>query len=230
MEMPTQFVHQTSLGMPPQEIWPEKTDLSTMEEADLDVLRCWFVDDMYAALLAKQPEHPLIRLNEILDFSPIVAQCQGFRSTKPQGAPEDYTIEQLCRALYVKTHFYESLRTAETRIRNDLIVRWFVGYSPYDDTLSFSTIQRFETWVRDNRPDSFLVEINPQIMLSLPEECDKPVIGDTFAVNADAASRLLPELPRHASVAPRLLPHYFGPNRAVEPKCPPRCGGRFGLG
>jgi hypothetical protein len=33
-------------------------------------------------------------------------------------------------------------------------------------------------------------------MASLPEECQKPVIGDTFAVKADAASRLLPELLR----------------------------------
>ena len=163
---------------------------------NLDFLRHWFAADMYTELLAKQSEHPLIRINELVDFTPIVAKCQGFRSTKPQGKPEEYTIEQLCRALYVKTHCYDSLRTAENGIRNDFIVRWFVGYSPYDDTLSYSTIQRFEAWVRDNQPDCFLVEINRQIMLSLPQECAGPVIGDTFAVNANAASRLLPSLLR----------------------------------
>lgn len=196
MEMPTQTTHQSSITTPPL----QTPVLLPYPDADawtnVGILRDWFILDMYASLLARQPEHPLIRLNELLDFTPIVAKCQGFRSSKPQGSPEEHTIEQLCRALYVKTHFDDSLRDTSQRICNDFIVRWFIGYSPYQQTPSYSTIQRFETWVRDNQPDCFLVEINRQIMLSLPEECQKPVIGDTFAVNADAATRLLPELLR----------------------------------
>ena len=148
MEMPTPEVHQSSITLPLEPILPLPPHLEGVIMPDLDFLRDWFVSDMYASLLAEQPEHPLIRLNDLLDFSPIVAQCQSYRSKKPQGSPETHSIEQLCRALYVKSHLYQSLRKAENGIRNDFIVRWFVGYDPYDKTLTYSTIQRFESWVQ----------------------------------------------------------------------------------
>ncbi len=91
MEMPTLSVHQSSISQPPLPILPLPPHLSGLMMPDLEFLRPWFVADMYTELLAKQPEHPLIRINELVDFTPIVAKCQAFRSIKPQGKKEEHT-------------------------------------------------------------------------------------------------------------------------------------------
>lgn len=162
----------------------------------LDLLCQWFSAHLYEKLIKNQPDHALVRLNELANFAPIAAKCAGFHAEEGPGKPKEHTISQLCRALYIKSHYSYSYRKAEEAIRNNLIVRWFVGYPLFGTTLDHTTLQRFENWVREHHQDLFLVEINRQILSSLPEERAKPVIGDTFAVNADAATKLLPELLR----------------------------------
>lgn len=162
----------------------------------IKILVWWFSNHLMQMLVSLQPEHHLVEFNKVFDFGALASQCQGFYKDSTRGKGIDHTPERLCRALYVKYHFDYSFRQAESAIRNHVLIRWFTGYSFDEATPDHTTIHSFEDWVRTNLPEAFFLALMGEIDTHFPQEQELPQIGDTFACNANAAAKLLPDLLR----------------------------------
>jgi hypothetical protein len=60
-----------------------------------------------------------------------------------------------------------------------------------------TTLERFDAWVCEHQHRTFFDDILRQIDVHFPEERDQPQIGDTFAMQANAAPESLVRLLRH---------------------------------
>lgn len=90
-----------------------------------------------------------------------------------------------------------SYRQLEFQLRFNLIIKWFVGYPIFAAGPDHTTLERFEVWVEEHQHRVYFDEILRQIDADFPEERDKPQIGDTFAMQANAAKESLIRLIRH---------------------------------
>ena len=165
--------------------------------AHLNVLLLWFSDYVYTELLKRAQDNVLVKLQAHLDFTALGEACASYHHTTGPGAPPTHTVPQLVRALLVKYLFNWSLRQLEFQIRYNLIVKWFVGYSIFAAGPDHTTLERFEVWVDKHQHRTFFDDILRQIDAHLPEERDQPQIGDTFAMQANAAPESLIRLIRH---------------------------------
>jgi len=86
------------------------------------------------------------------------------------------------------------------RVYTDLLVRWFAGYALFDDLPDHTTIERFEIWVAQHQKRACFDEVLRQVEVDYPEERLKAQIGDTYAMQAQAARENLNTLLRHTSV------------------------------
>jgi IS5 family transposase len=157
----------------------------------------WFSDQVYAELLKKAPDHLLVKLKAHLDFTPLEKACASYHHTTGPGAKPTHPVPRLVRAQVVMYLFNWSLRQIEWHIRFNLIVKWFVGYPIFAAGPDHTTIERFDLWVCQHQHRAIFDEVLRQIDADFPEERLKPQIGDTYALQANAAKESLVRLIRH---------------------------------
>lgn len=165
--------------------------------AHLNALLLWFSDYVYTELLKRAQDNVLVKLQAHLDFAVLEKACAGYHHNTGPGAPPTHTVPRLVRALLVKYLFDWSLRQLEFQIRFNLIVKWFVGYSILAAGPDHTTLERFEVWVCKHQHRTFFDDVLRQIDAHFPKERDQPQIGDTFAMQANAAPESLVRLLRH---------------------------------
>lgn len=163
----------------------------------LPILFRWFSDRVYAALLARYGDHLLYQLAKHLDFTPLERACTGYHHALGPGAPATHPVPRLVRALLVGYLFHWSLRELEFHLQCNLLVKWFVGYAVYESAPDHSTLDRFEQWVNTHQHRIFFDEILKQIDALFPQERTQPQVGDSFALQANAAKESLVDLIRH---------------------------------
>lgn len=166
-------------------------------DAYLDSLLLWFSDYVYTELLKRAQDHVLVKLQTHLDFTALEKACADYHHRTGPGAPPTHTVPQLVRALLVKYLFNWSWRQLEFQIRFNLIVKCFVGYPIFAAGPDHTTLERFDVWVCKHQHRTFFDDILCQIDAHFPEDRDQPQIGDTFAMQANAAPESLVRLIRH---------------------------------
>jgi hypothetical protein len=171
--------------------------LSPRSYAHLQALLLWFSNYVYTQLLKRAADELLVKLQPVLDFTPIEEACADYHHTTGPGAPPTHSVPRLVRALLVRYLFDWSYRQLEFQIRFNLIVKGFVGYPVFAAGPDHTTLERFEVWVCAHHHRTYFDEILRQIDVDFPEERTKPQIGDTFAMHANAAKESLIRLIRH---------------------------------
>ena len=91
------------------------------------------------------------------------------------------------RALLLKYLFAWSSRQCEAQIRYNMVVKWFVGYPIFAAGPDHTTLNRFERWVDAHQHRTFFDTTLAQIDADFPQDRQQPQIGDTFAMQANAA-------------------------------------------
>jgi IS5 family transposase len=162
-------------------------------------LEKWFSQQLYERVVKSGARHLLVRLAGRLDLRGIEEACQGYQHQEGPGAKARHTVERLVRVLLVKYLYDLSLRETEERVRNDLVVRWFVGYGVFEEVLDNSTLERFEQWVNLKAHRVFFDDVLKQMDASLPTERRVVQVGDTFGMQANASQEGIVELLRHTS-------------------------------
>jgi hypothetical protein len=157
----------------------------------------WFSNQVYAELIGRDHDHLLVRLHRRLGFGRLEAACAGFHHSSGPGTKPTHTVPRLVRALLVGYLFNWSLRQLEWHIRYNLIVKWFVGYPVFAAGPDHCTLERFEVWVCLHRHRTFFDEVLRHIDDDFPNERSKPQVGDTYALQANAAKESLLRLIRH---------------------------------
>jgi len=173
--------------------------------AHLEPLLDWFSDRLYTEFLTHTPDHLLVQLHARLDVRPLERACAGFHHVRGLGALPTHSVARLVRALLVKALFGWSLCEWEWHLRFNLVVKWFVGYRLFDAGPDHATLERFEQWVTRHQHRVFFDEVVRQtacpavsgIDRDFPQERERPQVGDTCALRADAAKETLIRLIRH---------------------------------
>jgi hypothetical protein len=173
--------------------------LLDMIKMNLTLLEFWFSQRLNAHIVKNAPRHLLVRMQAGMDLSQIEQDCQRYHHHAGPGAKARHTVARLVRALLVKYVYNLSLREAEERIRHDLVVKWYVGYGVFEEVLDHSSLERFEQWVSQECHRVFFDGVLKQIDAAFPEERGGVQIGDTFAMQAEAAREGIVELLRHTS-------------------------------
>jgi hypothetical protein len=163
----------------------------------LTALLYWFSDRIYADLIPRDSDHLLVKLRDHLDLAPLEKACAAFHHASGPGARPTHPVPQLVRAFLVKYLFDWSLREIEWHVRFNLVVKWFVGYPLFASGPDHSTLERFDVWVCLHQHRTAFDEVLRQIDAAFPGERQQPQIGDTFALQADAAKETLVRLIRH---------------------------------
>ena len=158
-------------------------------------LLTWLSTQVYARLLT--PSDFFGQLAQHLDCAPLAQVCAAYQHTAGPGAQATHPVPRLVRALLVKHLWQLSLRELEYTIRTNLVVRWFVGYGLFERTPDHSTLARFEQWVIEQHGRTFFDETLKQIDQDFPEQRHQTQVGDTFAMQANAAKEGLVRLIRH---------------------------------
>lgn len=163
----------------------------------MKVLLYWFNDEMMQRLLVRAQDHFLVRLNKRLDMRPLEKACAEYHHQSGPGAPATHTVPRLVRALLIKYLLDLSLRQLEHSIQWNLLTKWFVGYALFEAGPDHATLARFEQWVTEHQHRTFFDEVLTQIDQEFPDEREKPQMGDTYAMRANAATESLTGLLRH---------------------------------
>ena len=163
----------------------------------LKPLLAWFSEKVYTDLIERAEDHLLVELHAKLDFTPLESACSSYYHTTGPGRKPTYSVPQLVRALLGGYLFDWSLRQLERQVRFNLVVKWFVGFGVFELGPDHTTFQRFEAWVCEHQHRSFFDEVLRQIDADFPEERQRPQIGDTYALQANAARESLVRLIRH---------------------------------
>lgn len=158
-----------------------------------------FYETFFADLKERCRSHILVKLNEHLDFAPIEKACQTYRHCKGVGNHPTYPTSVLVRCLLVKYLRDLSLRELEMLLYSDMLVRWFVGLSFGDGVPHYSTLARFELWLRDHQPRIYQDSVLKQIDEMFPQSRQLPQVADTYAMLADAAREDLVTRLRHTA-------------------------------
>ena len=187
--------------MTDQLIIPETlTPIASIFSRYLHPLLAWFTQYIFDRLLSDNHHNPLLQLQKRLDFSALEQACAPFHdSAATRGRPIAHSVPRLLRTIFIKYWYDLSLRDLEERLRNDMLVRWFVGYGLHQPTPDHTTLQRFEAYLYREHPSLFFDSLLKQIDATFDDGHDKIQIGDTFALRANAALETLLQRLRHAS-------------------------------
>jgi hypothetical protein len=158
-----------------------------------------FAECYYARLLERCHNHWLVKLAKQLDFQAIESACAAYRHSLGAGTPATYPISVLVRCLLLGSLYHLSLRELEQRLYCDLLVRWFVGLSAFEEVPDHSTLERFEVWVSQNHPRVYSDTVLKQIDAMFPQSCKLNQVGDTYAMLANAAEEELASWLRHTA-------------------------------
>ncbi len=164
----------------------------------LEPLKLWFSQYIYDRFLERHQNHPLVILNQIVDFSAMEEACADYHHQKGPGRCPTHTVPKLVRAIFIQYYSNYSLRGSEFHIRCNLLIKWFVGYDIFDEGPDHSTLNRFETYLALNYPRLLFDVILKQIDNAFPDDHKRPQIGDTFAILANAAMESLIKRLRHS--------------------------------
>lgn len=167
---------------------------------------------LFDSLISKVHRHPLVQLQALLDFQPIEDACQTYHLHNGLGCPVIHNVPRLVRILFLKYYGNHSLRELETCLEYNLLYRWFAGYGLFDKTADRTTIHTFESYVREKHPRLYFDTVLCQLDEAYPHQRDEVQIGDTFAVEMEAAYE--PLIPRLRHLADRLRCAYL----AVDPE------------
>jgi len=190
----------------------------------------WASVEHYARLVTANPNHLLVRIGQRFSFDAMEAACQDYRLYMGQrGQEATHTVGQLCRALLVKHLKGWSYRHTCAELQTNNLVRWFVGYDLQEATLSFVTLQRFDSWVAQHHPRLFFNAILTQIDQDFPDEVAKPQVGDTFALLSAAAPQSRTDLLRDACRRLHLFWRQMDPDRPLPGYTPELAEALFGL-
>lgn len=173
---------------------PAATSIVQAHDAELSA---FYSQQLYEQLLYTQRDHLLVALKDRLDLDPIVQVCAAYHKNNGLGADIKHPVSFLCRALIIRSVYDLSFRQLEEQVRRDWLYRWFVGYPLFGQTFDHTKLADFEKWVREQHVDLFFVEVLRQIYDDFPEERSAPQMGDTFAMQANAAKESLIRLIRH---------------------------------
>lgn len=158
-----------------------------------------FYATFFADLTERCRSHILVKLHKHLDFTPIEKACESYRHHKGAGNHPTYSISVLVRCLLVKYLNDLSLRELEMLLYSDMLVRWFVGLSFRDGVPHYSTLARFELWVRDHQHRIYQDTVLKQIDEMFPQSRKLSQVADTYAMLADAAREDLVTRLRHTA-------------------------------
>jgi hypothetical protein len=162
--------------------------------------------------LARFPEHPLVRLNQLVDFAPLEEACRDYHKLNGLGTPVIHTVPRLLRVMLLRFFYNESLRETAVLIQQNMIAKWFAGYSLAHFGLSHTTIHDFEVYLMDQQPRLFFDTILSQILQAFPEQRGLTQIGDTFAMLANAQKETLSGRLRHAAAWLLIIIHSYDPS------------------
>jgi hypothetical protein len=146
--------------------------------------------------LARYQDHWLVKLNDLIDLTPLEQACRDFHADSGRGSPVVHSSSRLVRALLVKYLHHYSLRKTEEMIDNHVLIKWFVGYGLFEAPLDHSYLNRFELWVFRTCPRLFFDEVIRLIDQLCPEDRARIQLVDTFGLHARAANTYLVELLR----------------------------------
>ena len=152
---------------------------------------------LYLQLIRRHPNHLLVQLYQHLDLAPLENACANFHHTSGPGSPPIHPVPRLIRVLLLKHLYHFSDRTLEDYLTFHLLFKWFAGYSLFDLSPDHVTLSRFEKWVAENQGRAFFDIVLQQIDHDFPEQRALAQIGDTFAMQANAAKESLIQLIRH---------------------------------
>jgi hypothetical protein len=153
----------------------------------------------YERLLRKYQSHWLVQLEKVLNLRPLEQACADFHKGSGKGSAVSHSVPKLVRALLVKHLYTLSYRQTEEKIDCHILVKWFVGYSLFEDPPDHTTLDRFELWVLKHQPRFFFDEILRQIDAHFPAEQTQHQLVDTFAMLARGAKTSLITLLRRLS-------------------------------
>jgi hypothetical protein len=177
----------------------------------LDNLLFWFSDYVYGRLLHYSPDHELLRLKELVDFADLEAACRDYHQHNGLGTPVIHTVPRLLRVVLLRFFYNKSLRQTATLIRENMMAKWFAGYTLADFGLSHTSIHQFEAYLIEQHPRLFFDAILSQILQAFPEQRGLTQIGDTFAMLANAQWEGLISRLRHTAACLLLTIHRYDP-------------------
>ena len=164
-----------------------------------DLVEQWLSKQYYERMVRQSPRHWLVQLQQRVNLDTIEQQCQGYHHSSGPGAKPSQPVRYLVRGLLVKYLYNLSLRETEERMNNDLMVKWFVGYELFATAMDHSSLERFEQWVEHHQHRLYFDTVLEQILLDFPAEHEAVQIGDTFAMQANAAREGLISSLRHTA-------------------------------
>lgn len=180
--------------------------MAIVPETDEDIIRIygdvvgpWYSARLYAKLVARHPNHLLVRLQGLIDFGPLEVSCAEYFHRSGPGAKPTHTLQRLVRIQLVRYLYHWSFRETEEQLDSNLLLRWFVGYGLLEAVVDHTTLDRFEQWVCAKQHRLYFDAILRQIEAAFPQVREGAQIGDTFACRANAAAEGLVELLRHTS-------------------------------
>ena len=185
-------------------------------ENHLDILLAWFSDYVYQKFAADNPNHPLLRLNELLDLREVEEACGGFHRHNGIGCPITHPVPRLIRALLVRYLYNYSLRETAAATGEQIPVKVFIGCPLYSRGVGYSTLSRFENYVCQHHPRLFFDVVLSQIDAAFPQHRLQAQIADTFAMLANAQRESLIGRLRHAAALLLLAVHQQQPGAFAE--------------
>lgn len=173
--------------------------VSPFSSENQSALTQWFNEQFNQGITTQYADHILVQIHQAFDWTPLEQACANYHDATQQRAPILHTVSRLIRAVVVKYLYGWSYRQTEEQIRHHLLVRWFVGYTPFAPTLDHSTLHLFALWLENHHPRLFFDEVLRQIDTAFPLQHRRDQVGDTFALRANAAWESLPALLRHTT-------------------------------
>jgi hypothetical protein len=161
----------------------------------------WVSAQHYATVVAQAgADHLWVRLKGRFAFTAVEQACAGYHVyAGGQGVECTHTVGQLCRVMVLKSVEGWSYAKAADEIRANSLARWFVGYGLREQTVSDTTLWRFEQYVKQQGAEHFFVETLRQIDEDFPAERTAAQVGDTFALRSKARAQSRTALLRTAS-------------------------------
>lgn len=149
----------------------------------------WCSHYLYERLLPRWQTEHLVQCQQTIDFTPIVQACAAYhqRQGGQPGRPISHSVSRMVRVLYLMYQENCSYRQTESRLRRDLLWRWFAGYTLFETVPDHNTIYLFDQYVRQHQPRLYFDTILRQIDSQDPTARNRGQIADTFAVLANAA-------------------------------------------
>ena len=166
-------------------ILPE--NLQEIVDEHEETLKKYFSEQLFTELVIRTRKHLLVMLSANLDLGEIEHVCRVFHHQSGPGQPPTHGVDKMVRVLLIGWLYGLSLRELEERLNTDLMARWYVGYGVFEITPDHATLGRFEYWVLTQHRRVYFDSVLGQIYLQYPEQRQQVQMGDTYAMQANAA-------------------------------------------